>query len=354
MSKRAFILGGTGFIGTAVARRFVRAGWNVVVASRGERPVSPDLEELGVRVERVDRTNTGELEKALDDGADALVDIVAYTRADAEQLVAASGNVGTIVAISTGAVYVDASGRHLWTPYGAEAVAEIPDSISEDQRTVAPDDETYPGQKAAMEETLLNLESTAATVVRAPAVYGPGDSTSREWYFVKRALDGRQRIGLHDRGKNVYQCIFVENLAEVIVLAADKPGSRVVNAGDERPLTVLDRSRLIAAALDHDWAELLLPGPPPTGRGPGDATAHPWSVAEPFVFDLTRARRELGYKPPITNERAVELTCEWLVDVTRNREWTDVLGPPPEVWETESLLFDYASEDIYFKSWLSP
>ena len=149
MAKRAFILGGTGFIGTAVARRFVEAGWNVTVASRGQLPVSPEFESLGVHVEQLDRANEGELEAALRDGADALVDIVAYRHADVEQLVDASGNVGTIIAISTGAVYVDADGRHLWTPYGADPVADVAVPISEDQHTVAPDDETYPRRSCA-------------------------------------------------------------------------------------------------------------------------------------------------------------------------------------------------------------
>ena len=353
MARRAFVLGGTGFIGTAVARRFAEAGWNVTVASRGQLPVSPELEQLGVCFEPLDRASEGELEAALADGVDALVDVVACTRADAEQLISLGDAVGTVIAISTGAVYVDAAGRHLWTPYGAESVADIALPISEDQHTVAPDDETYPGQKAAVEETLLALAPAAATVVRAPAVFGPGDSTSREWYFVKRAIDGRKRIALHDRGTNVYQSSFVENLAEVIVLAAEKPGSRVVNAGDVQPLTVLERARLIARALDHDWAEVLLPGPPPAGRGPWDPTAHPWSVAEPFVFDLTRARTEFGYVPPVSHEQAIERTCEWLVNLTHGRDWSEVLRPPPEVWETESALFDYAAEDSYIESWLT-
>ena len=126
-----------------------------------------------------------------------------------------------------------------------------------------------------------------------------------------------------------------------------------MNAGDLNPMTVLARSRLIACALDHEWAEVLLPGPPPAGRGPWDAAAHPWSVAKLFVFDLSRAVAELGYTPPVSHEQAIERTCEWLVELTSGREWSDVLKPPPEVWETEAALFDYEAEDSYIASWLS-
>src|SRR2546427_777798 len=36
MAKTAFLLGGTGQIGRASASRFLAAGWNVVLASRGD------------------------------------------------------------------------------------------------------------------------------------------------------------------------------------------------------------------------------------------------------------------------------------------------------------------------------
>ena len=350
MARTAFVLGGTGFIGSVVARRFVEGGWDVTVASRGQLASPPGLDGIPIRRAELDRTADGELASALGDGVDALVDIVAYSRGDAAQLAALGDRMGTLLVISTGAVYVDGHGRHLFASYRTDPLPDVPVPIPESQATVRPDDETYPGQKAAVEQTLVEANSAPTSIVRAPAVFGPGDVNSREWYFVKRALDGRRHIALHDCGENVYQTVFVENLAELIYLAAEQPANRVINAGDEDPLTALARARLVANAMDHDWAEVLLPGPPPREFGPWDASLHPWSVARPFVFDLSRARDELAYRPVVSHDAAIERTCTWLRDVTAGREWSDVLNAPPEVWETEAAIFDYEAEDEYLRT----
>lgn len=46
MTRRAFIIGGTGQIGRAVAARFLAGGWQVTLSSRGQRTVPSDLVAL--------------------------------------------------------------------------------------------------------------------------------------------------------------------------------------------------------------------------------------------------------------------------------------------------------------------
>lgn len=48
--RRALILGGTGQVGSAAARRLAACGWRVVLAARGRRPLPPDLARRGVRL----------------------------------------------------------------------------------------------------------------------------------------------------------------------------------------------------------------------------------------------------------------------------------------------------------------
>src|SRR5437773_10680 len=80
-----------------------------------------------------------------------------------------------------------------------------------------------------------------------------------------------------------------ETLAELIWLAAERPGRRALNAGDPAPPRVLEISRAIAAALDHEWTEVLLPGAVP----PNHPSGTPWSAPRPFVMDMTEAEFEL-------------------------------------------------------------
>jgi nucleoside-diphosphate-sugar epimerase len=321
------MLGGSGQIGRAAARRLAEAGWHVTVGARTSRHPDPDLPFV-----RVDRTVDGELERALGDGVDVLVDVIPFTQCDAEQLRSLASRVGSLVAISSAAVYTDDEGREL-----ADADAHFPVPIGERQPTVHPGEESYAARKRAVELTLLEDERLRATIIRPGAIHGPGGGKqSREWYFVKRALDSRRAIVLARQGSAVFHTTSVENLAELIRLAASYPGTRIVNCGDPEPPTVLEIARAIASIMDAQWAEVLLPGPE---RGPvGD---HPWNAPHPFVLDMLTAEIDLGYKPLTTYVRAVEQTVAWLLDATREHPWKDLVEPSPEYL----TLFDYTSED---------
>src|SRR5262249_5330157 len=86
MTRRAFIIGGTGQIGRAVAARFLADGWQVTLSSRGQRTVPSDLVALGADFVTLDREQPGSIAKALQDGADAVIDTVAYDRYHADRL----------------------------------------------------------------------------------------------------------------------------------------------------------------------------------------------------------------------------------------------------------------------------
>ncbi|WP_299033414.1 NAD-dependent epimerase/dehydratase family protein [uncultured Pseudokineococcus sp.] len=89
---RVVVVGATGHIGTYLVPRLVRAGHEVVAMSRGERePYSPDDAWSSVERVRVDRdaedaagTFAG---RVIDLRPDAVVDLVCFTPASAEQLV---------------------------------------------------------------------------------------------------------------------------------------------------------------------------------------------------------------------------------------------------------------------------
>jgi len=157
----------------------------------------------------------------------------------------------------------------------------------------------------------------------------------REWYFVKRVLDGRRLVMLGDRGQSRFHPVSTENLAELIWLAAEHPGQRVVNAGDPGPPTLLEISRAIAAALGHEWTEVLLPTL-------GEPCETPWSCPRPVVLDMTEAAFEVGYRPVTTYERAVPATCEWLVEATKEHPWQELM---PRMADDLQDAFDYEAED---------
>lgn len=339
MAGSAFILGGTGQIGRAVARQLADHGWRVTVTGREPAHFPSELAERDVLFAQLDRSAGGELAAALGDGVDVLVDVIPYRLGDAEQLLSLRSLFGSLIVVSSASVYADEHGR-TFDDQEAGIFPAFPVPIFEEQPTAEPGGGTYSTGKVAVERALLAAEDMVATIVRPGAVYGPGSSQPREWYFVKRALDGRRFVVLARRGEAIFHTISTENLAELIRLAAERPGRRVLNCGDPGLPTVLEIARAIADALDHEWVEVLLPGDPPSAAV-GD---NPWQAPKPFVLDMSAAEAELGYRPVVSYPEAVRETCAWLVAESGAGRWRNEL--PPYM----GAMFDYAAEDAFLAS----
>jgi nucleoside-diphosphate-sugar epimerase len=327
--QSVLVLGGTGQIGRAVTDRFLERGWDVTVGARTAAPL-PN----GVRFAPIDR------EEGLDFEADVVVDVVAYDRTHADQLLALRGRVGSLVVISSASVYADADGLSLDEATGPDDFPKLPVPIPERQGTVAPGDESYATKKRALELVLLEQDRLPATIVRPCAIYGAGSPLPRELHFVKRILDGRRVVPLAYRGTSRFHTTSTRNLAEVVVLAAERPGTRVVNCGDPDPPSVVEIARTIAAHFEHDWTELLLPGPPHDEVGDT-----PWSVPRPFVVDMLAAEIELRYRPVLSYARGVRPVLDWIVGELSGRDWQTAF---PKA--AEHLHFDYAAEDEFVQS----
>lgn len=334
MTASAFVLGGTGQIGRAVCRRLAEAGWDVVAGARGERTALPD-----VPVVKVDRREPGALARAMRDGVDVLIDVIPFTAEDAVQLNGLAGRVGSVIAISSASVYADELGRTLDEATDLTSFLELPVPVPETQRTVEPGEQTYSTRKVAMERALLE-GSLPTTIVRPCAIHGPGASVPREWHFVKRVLDGRRVVLLADRGESLFHTTSVANLAELVLRAAERPANRIVNCGDPEPPSVLEIERAVAAALGHEWVEVLVP----EDAYAAPAAETPWSTPRPFLVDMTLAENELGYRPVVRYEEAVEETVAWLVEATRDRDWREVLPGAVEYMESS---FAYDAEDSF-------
>jgi nucleoside-diphosphate-sugar epimerase len=326
----ALIVGGNGQIGRAAARRLAEAGFDVTVVGRSGR-LADGLAELGVSSARADRTADGELEAVVRDGVDVLVDVIAFTLSDAEQILALGNRIGSAIVISSASVYADDQGRTLDEADSVKTFPHLPVPVAESQPTVAPSDQTYSTRKVAVERALL-ASDLAVTVIRPCAVHGPGSGTPRELFFVRRALDGRRGVVLVSNGDSRFHTTSVANLAHVIRLAAEQPGARVVNCGDPTPPSVCEIGAAIGASLGHEF-ELL--GIPDDGYQRRDLS-NPWAVPLPFIVDTSAATRELGYRPVTTYEDAVRETCAWLVP----RAYRD--------WSSTYLqrYLDYRAEDV--------
>jgi nucleoside-diphosphate-sugar epimerase len=170
-------------------------------------------------------------------------------------------------------------------------------------------------------------EGAPAVILRLPALYGPRSPASAEWFFAKRALDGRTRVAVPDGGLAIYHRGFVQNMSRAVVQAvtSSKAAGNIYNVGEETLYTVAQLARGVARALDHAWGIYSVPGN--RWRTPHDYTA--------FV-DLRKARGHLRYRDRMIPRDGLELTLAWLGQHPCNDQWS---------WPGVEYPFDYDRED---------
>ncbi|MDN0200235.1 NAD-dependent epimerase/dehydratase family protein [Streptomyces sp. S.PNR 29] len=338
--KRAVVIGATGQIGRPAVHALAGDGWQVTATSRGGGRDASWPED--VRAVRLDREDDAALAAVIGDGCDLVVDMVAYGARHARQLTALADRIGSAVVISTVSVYEDGKGRNFDTMADPGGHPEYPVPIPESQPTVAAGDATYSTRKAALEHELLAAGvRLPTTLLRAGAVHGPYSPIPRELYFVKRNLDGRGRRVLAFGGQSRFHGASARNIAELVRLAAARPGPRVLNACDPEALTVAEMGAAVDAVMGVRTETVLLDGPPPSpsvGRSP-------WSAERPVVCDMSAAARELGYRPVVGYAESLPETVAWLERRLEEQDWREAFPTLAGVYPD---LFDYAAEDAWF------
>ncbi len=338
MSLDAFIVGGTGQLGRAIAGKLLDSGWRVTVAHRGSRAMPDGLAVRGAKAVRLDREVPGELARALGEGADALIDVTAYGSDHARQLLDVQRGVGAFVVVSSSSVYRDNKGRTL-DEAEQNGFPDLPEPIRETQPTVAPGPETYSTRKVALERVLLDEATVPATILRPAALSGPDSIHPREWWFVKRILDRRGTIPLAYGGESRFHTSTVANVAELTRVALNAPRTRILNIADPSAASVAEIAALIARHFSYAVRIVGLGGddfPPKIGRTP-------WSGPRPFTLDCTAAVA-LGYSPATTYAQSVGPTCDWLVEAATGRDWRALF---PVLAGYSYDLFDYRAEDAF-------
>jgi nucleoside-diphosphate-sugar epimerase len=333
---RAVILGGTGVLGRATARRLLAAQWTVDLTGRDPAHMPADLAAAGAHFHAADRHDTAALAGILRDGADLLVDALCFTAADARQLLPLLHGVGAVVMLSSKAVYVDQVGRHS----NSDSAPQFASPIREDQPTMRPSNadhnsrEGYGANKVAAEQVLLD-SGLPVTVIRASKVHGEGAARPREWMFVKRVLDRRPAVFLAHRGAGTDHTTAAVNTAALIERIAAVPGRRILNSADPDAPSGLQIARTVARYFDHAWDEILLDDDAEPALG-----QHPWDARPPIILD-TSASLQLGYAPVGSYAQTVPPELDWLAAAAHGGRVPSTDDP------FFAPLLDYAAEDGY-------
>jgi nucleoside-diphosphate-sugar epimerase len=330
VSPTGVVIGVSGQIGTAVARRMLRRGWSVRGLHSAPTPLPDDL--AAVQVAFGDRDDDKVLAGLLADGVDGVVDTIAYASKHAHQLLGFAGAIGALGVVSSIAVYADEHGHSI-----GQGSPRWPEPIRESQSLVSATDSTYGGGKVLVENTLLEANRFPVTSLRPAAVCGPGSRHLREWWVIKRVLDDRRVVPLKYRGLSKFHPSSTANIAALAVHCLQLPGSRVLNAADPDCPTAHEIVNLIADAMSHAWQ--VIPLPDDHSSGPVGET--PWTDQTPIVLD-TSASLAVGYQPAVSYAAAMPSLVEAALTETAGRDWRQVY---PDFASYAAGMFHYATED---------
>jgi nucleoside-diphosphate-sugar epimerase len=318
---RAFVTGGSGFIGGRLIERLRRDGWDVRGLARSDSSAAKVAEHGGEPV-RGDLDDTDAL-RAGAEGCEYAFHAAAALgewgrREDFER-----GNVtGTRNALEA----TRAAGVRRFVHVGTEAalLAGRPLVNVNETAPLRPDSKAlYPATKAQAEQAVRDANATRGggfetVVVRPRLVWGVGDTTILP-VISEAVRSGRFRwIG---GGRHLTSTTHVDNTVEGLVLGATKgrPGGvYFVTDGDpvvfrefvtellatqriEVPDKAAPRALVGAAApvLEGVWKLLRRTEPPPLTR-----LAY-WLSAQECTIDISHAREELGYAPVTSREQGM-------------------------------------------------
>ncbi len=306
--KKALVTGGAGFIGSAMVRGLLQAGWQVRVIDNFSTGYRHNLDEVADRIELHEASivDADSCSRACRDcnvvihlAADvsvprSMVDPLSTHRTNVDGLynvLSASRDAGVrrVVFASSSAVY----GENPTQPKNERMISE----------PISP----YGASKAIGELYLqaftrsFGLETVA---LRYFNVFGPRQDPKSAYAaaipaFVSKLLSG-QRPVIFGTGEQSRDFTFVENVVQANLLAAEAPidGPLVANIAGGKPTTVNEIVRVIRDLLGADDLE---PQYEPIRAGD---ILHSWA-------DISTAERVLGYRPQVDFAEGLRRAIDW-------------------------------------------
>jgi 2'-hydroxyisoflavone reductase len=244
---RLLVLGGTIFVGYAVAAEAVRRGHDVVCAARGESGTVPG----GATLVKVDRDAEDGLAPLAGERFDAVVDVSPLSHPWVRRALDAFGEqAGHWTFVSTVNVYADneTPGQ---TPATGPLVPALEQHSDRERMAAAGEDGValYGGIKVASENAVRDAMGDRAFVVRPGLITGSWDRSDRFGYWPGRFARGG-RVLVPDSTQPM-QFIDVRDFATWIVDAGEKGTAGTFDAvGPTRP--TIEVIEAVAAAVGFD------------------------------------------------------------------------------------------------------
>jgi dihydroflavonol-4-reductase len=321
------VTGATGFTGGHLARWLQRRGDRVRALVRDPKQAN-GLRFQGIEVVEGDLRDAASLRRAAD-GVEAIYNIAALyrvaSRPPEEYRAVNARAVGVVVdaARTAGArrvVHCSTVGVH----------GDIEHPPADEDAPLRPGD-VY--QETKLEGENIARAAAARTgvelvIVRPSGIYGPGDHR----LFKLFGAIARRRFVMLGSGRIFYHLTYIDDLCEGFRLCATVPGAvgrTYIVAGGE-VTTLKDLVAIAADVAGVGGPRLRLPVWPVWMAGAAcEAICRPFGIEPPLyrrrvdfftksrAFDISRARRELGFTPAVGLRDGIGRTLEWY----REQRW---------------------------------
>ena len=310
------VWGGAGFIGRPLVRRLLADGVETVVVHRPGGVVAAGAASRVV--DRADPVAVRALIRAV--GARTVIDLAARGEADTLPLLdALVGEIDRYVLVSSADVYRNYEGLHRRatpTPILERLDEDSPLRTSRHPYRLArprpPGDpqawmDGY--DKIPLEAAARARRDLAATVLRPPLVFGPGDRQRRFAWAIRPMSQGRPRL-LVPHPWAAWRATFgyVDDVAAGIALAALHPAAagQTYNLGAANTPTHLAWASAFAEQIG--WPGEVELVHPQVARGALAAAAASLDLRYPLFLDNAKIRRRLGYSEPTPRDEALART----------------------------------------------
>lgn len=310
------IIGGTGFIGSAVAERLQRRGLKTVAIARGQHPVA--LPE-GTIFEQADRMDTKRLLQIFrTHDIQTVIDIFALGMLNTKPVFEAmKTNGGRYLLLSSVDVYRNYGGllKRETPPVQLDPAKEIDPLrdfrhpyLGNPNRPKGIDEALFNDyDKIILEEAACAEQSFETTIIRAPMIFGPGDKQHRFTWAIE-AVKAGGTIEMDERAAawpNSYG--YIVDIAEAIVTAALSPqaAGRIYNVGQPLVRTPVEWLNVFAEIMDQ---QIDIKVVPPEAKGLIWERAEASNLRYPLTLDSARIRAELNYTEPTPERDALLAT----------------------------------------------
>jgi nucleoside-diphosphate-sugar epimerase len=318
---RVLITGATGFTGGHLARTLTTRG-DAVVALVREPARAPALGQAGVTLVRGDVRDRASLERAAE-GVEVVYHIAAiYRQAGLSEDEYRAVNAGAVATVIQAARAAGARRVVHCSTVGVHGDVEHPPA--NEDAPLRPGDiyqvTKLEGERVAHETA--RAEGIEVVVARPTGIYGPGD---RRLLKLFRGVARRTFVVLGN-GRIFYHLTYIDDLVEGFRLCGEVPaaaGRTYILAGGE-VTTLNELVERIARAAGVEPRRLHLPVWPFWIAGAAcEAICAPFGIEPPLyrrrvdfftksrAFDITRARRELGYAPAVSLDDGIARTLAW-------------------------------------------